>query len=218
MDETIKQEVESPSEILFKAEEDEVSLDQFESGDIDKQLMNQSDDAIKYKPENGDTPQKVYYESENILYDVCDFYPKKAKGIDKTPYYDKTYTNCDMCEFKTKFPSNLKKHKITVHEKVKKLCQFCNKGFIYLKEHIDTMHSKSKLYVCKHCNFSSVRLSGLRSHMKRKHSEPRVKQTCPICFIKCFNIQIHVKRIHEDPVQQREDFHCTSCSYKGTKI
>ena len=173
---------------------------------------------MKYKSENGDTPQKVYYESENILYDVCDFYPKKVKGIDKTQYYDKTYTNCDMCEFKTKFPSNLKKHKITVHEKVKKLCQFCNKGFIYLKEHIDTMHSKSKLYVCKHCNFSSVKLSGLRSHMKRKHSEPRVKQTCPICFIKCFNIQIHVKRIHEDPVQQQEDFHCTTCPYKGTRI
>ena len=60
MDDTIKLEVESPSDIFFKAEEDEVSLDQFESGEIDEKLMNQSDDAIKYKSENGDTPQKVY--------------------------------------------------------------------------------------------------------------------------------------------------------------
>ena len=59
MDEAIKQEVESPSEILFKAEEDEVSLDQFESGDIDKQLMNQSDDAIKYKSENGPSSPSI---------------------------------------------------------------------------------------------------------------------------------------------------------------
>jgi hypothetical protein len=130
MTETIKLEVESPSGICFKAEEDEISIDQFESVVSDNKLMNQSDETMKYKSENVDTPQKVYSESENILYDVCDFYPQKAKGIDKNQYYDKPYTHCDMCEFKTKYPSNLKKHKMTVHAKVKKLCQFCNKCFI----------------------------------------------------------------------------------------
>ena len=78
MDETYKLELESPSDIFFKAEEDEVSLDQFESGEFDQKLMLQSDDAIKYKSENVDTPQKVDYERETVFYDVCYFYPEKA--------------------------------------------------------------------------------------------------------------------------------------------
>ena len=92
MDETIKLEVERPSDIYFKAEEDEVSLDKFESGEIDEKLMNQRNDAMGKKSENGDriTPHELYSESPYISYEVCDFDPKNSKDIKKTQYYDKT--------------------------------------------------------------------------------------------------------------------------------
>jgi len=124
---------------------------------------------------------------------------------------------CDICKFESRFASNLKKHKRTVHDRVKSKCNICFKTFTYLKEHIDAMHKKNKLYICKDCNFSCVRISGLRSHVKRMHNESRVKETCPICFVKCFDIQIHLKKIHENPLPLENEFPCTSCSYKGSK-
>ena len=52
---------------------------------------------------------------------------------------------CHLCDFKTKYPHNLKMHIKTVHEKkpVKETCPHCNKTCVSLDWHILTYHQNS---------------------------------------------------------------------------
>ena len=51
---------------------------------------------------------------------------------------------CNLCDFKTKYPGNLRMHIKTVHEKkpVKETCPYCSKICISLEWHISTYHSQ----------------------------------------------------------------------------
>eukprot|EP00090_Calanus_glacialis_P038513 TRINITY_DN67181_c0_g1_i1.p1 TRINITY_DN67181_c0_g1~~TRINITY_DN67181_c0_g1_i1.p1 ORF type:complete len:387 (-),score=79.94 TRINITY_DN67181_c0_g1_i1:106-1266(-) len=204
-------EEQKPPEIFFK---EEVPSEPFEPEDeTNRNIMNWCEVEMKIKSETEDQFKFTNISKNRKDFDLYSGIPIKTKN---KQHQDKIDIYCDLCEFKTKFPCNLKKHKTTVHDKVKNMCPFCNKEFLYLKEHIDTVHLKNKLFACKDCDFSTVRLGCMRRHMKTH--ETRAKQTCPICFIKSYNVDKHVKKVHEDPVQIKSDFQCPQCPYKGTKV
>lgn len=75
---------------------------------------------------------------------------------------------CDQCDYATDWPSNLSKHKKSVHDKIRLACEECdftttNHGV--LKKHMNNVHNKERtkrrkgnavrqLLKCDHCNVS----------------------------------------------------------------
>ena len=197
-----QQEDQGSSQIFIK---EEAPSEEFESGrnkvkadwcEIDMEIKSETEEHYKYSKDLNPIPLKK----------------TKNKQLE-----EKIFMFCDLCEFKTKLTCNFKKHKRTVHEKVKNMCPYCNKEFLYLKEHVDTIHLKKNFFECKECDFTTVRKGTIRRHMQT-HETLRIKETCPICFVELFNIKQHIKKVHAEPILIKDDYQCPNCPYKGTKV
>ena len=80
---------------------------------------------------------------------------------------------CDVCGKAFGNTTMLKVHKDAVHEGLKVQCPNCHKYLSKsgLKEHIDTVHIKSKRYNCQFCEKSYGGQTHLRRHLRTIHMD-----------------------------------------------
>ena len=110
------------------------------------------------------------------------------------------------------------KSDIRIKKTKKKLyeCAKCDKKFKYLswlKNHVLSIHDKSKPFVCEVCGFQSFRKANLERH-KLIHSDVRDFQ-CRYCnkkFITATNLKSH-ERVHTG----EKPFKCKECSYASNQ-
>ena len=98
-----------------------------------------------------------------------------------------TDLSCEKCDFKTTYETNLKRHVLGVHEKIRgqknKHCPQCDYSTDRrpnLQLHIKRVHEKIKDIVCTLCPFKTSGNSHLRTHIKIKHQKIKDK-TCKYC-------------------------------------
>ena len=77
---------------------------------------------------------------------------------------------CDECDFAHAAKYGLTGHKAAVHPKMSdlKLCHICDYKAVTnqnLKNHIEAIHEKNKIYPCKYCNEVKTSKNSLRGHI-----------------------------------------------------
>ena len=151
--------------------------------------------------------------------DSLDVKIKDKKGRRSFPQDE--FLSCDECDLKTPYLSNLKKHKKYVHEKIRFLCEICNRDFSDIKSHMDVVHAKVKGLKCDMCEYSCVKTTRLKYHKELVHFRQHLKQACPQCFVICSDLDHldgHIERVHNKPMlslaQSNEpSFSCEECEF-----
>ena len=105
---------------------------------------------------------------------------KKNKGTEHKNIKDnkkKPTHICPTCEKEFSDPSNLNRHKKSVHLKIKPFkCDQCDMSFCQgnaLKTHQNEIHLKKKPFNCSNCNMAFARLDSLQNHIVTIHNKPR---------------------------------------------
>jgi len=76
---------------------------------------------------------------------------------------------CQQCDYKTLFKSDLLKHDLLVHRKIKKSCPECGKQVANLHEHIRLVHKKEKKFKCNYCGYTCAKQSDMKKHTRNVH-------------------------------------------------
>ena len=125
---------------------------------------------------------KRHYRLAHIEQEIlCDHCTKTFKNKEKLFLHRKWYVNsssftCHHCGLEFPIKHNLTKHIKFVHEKenFKFNCELCNKAFFCssrLKIHHDSIHKKSKPFVCDICGTKMSRFTNLSDHRFKVHGE-----------------------------------------------
>ena len=208
------------------------SDDEYDFVDLDKTRNNIQENKVDEEynfvevtkiGENDDNLLNVElkYEAEEIS--ETNVMPKneKTKTVESKPVKKKRlfssneFLSCDQCNHSTPYPSNLKKHKRTVHEKVRALCVVCNQEFADLKNHTEVVHEKIKNFKCDMCDYSCYRDFRLKVHKTNIHTKTSEWHICPQCFVRCSDIDGHMQRVHINSVSSVYDFPCKDCKFLG---
>jgi len=78
--------------------------------------------------------------------------------------------SCAMCEYKTRYKSDLTKHMKSVHGGIKKMCKECGKHVSNMSEHVRFIHTQTRNYKCSHCEYACVKPGDLRKHIGSVHT------------------------------------------------
>ena len=74
---------------------------------------------------------------------------------------------CNRCEYAATQSSDLKKHVLAVHDKVKNLkCELCEYVASYsnhLRRHVRSVHAKEKNFKCEQCEYAASEAATLKS-------------------------------------------------------
>ncbi|ODM90830.1 putative zinc finger protein [Orchesella cincta] len=77
---------------------------------------------------------------------------------------------CKYCGKEVKGNDALKTHE-RLHEGYGKMCTICNRKFVHLKDHIQTVHERIRKYECHLCEFKFLKKCNLDRHVK-SHDNP----------------------------------------------
>lgn len=128
---------------------------------------------------------------ENLRSFVCSDCPKSyntktdltqhLKIHGKTDNFKKTCEECGM-QFISKvlYHKHRRSHNPS-GSKYKQKCNICNLYFVWLADHVRTVHEKVRNFVCEICNKSFGKKSGLTTHISTVHEKIKVF-SCDICF------------------------------------
>ncbi len=128
-------------------------------------------------------------------------------------------SKCEFCDYKTTILSNLKRHIIEVHERLRQhKCIYSSKCFYTvneLRKHVMCMHSSDKPLKCDICDFATKVTRNLRAHIAAKHSDKEKEAThecnvCPRKFYSVTGLQVHIREIHLNVYLYK----CDKCDYK----
>ena len=129
-----------------------------------------------------------------------------------------TYNYCNLCKFRTKKKSDLRKHIESIHEGITYACDQCDylatqQG--HLKEHIQAKH-EGVMFGCSKCNKQFSFRSGLNRHYRIVHDEGvRVAkfqcQDCEKRFSDPSGLRQHTKSKHEGV-----RYACNQCDFQAT--
>ena len=125
---------------------------------------------------------------------------------------------CDKCDHKTRYKSNLQKHKDLMHNTDREQfeCNVCNKIFYTkanLKQHEKALHKINvEKLKCNICTFETVYTSALKVHMKSIHLNLRPHQCdkCDRTFRSKYFLQSHLTLVHAN--KKERNFQCNVCS------
>ncbi|CAO1334233.1 unnamed protein product [Diamesa serratosioi] len=167
---------------------------------------------------------------ENLRSFVCSDCPKAyntktdltqhLKLHGKTDNFNKSCEECGM-QFISKvlFHKHRRSHNPT-GSKYKQKCNICNVYFVWLADHVRTVHEKVRNFVCEICNKSFGKKSGLTTHISTVHEKMKVF-SCDICY-KSFGHKQHALKhrdMHTKPLtkaqqkvrDQKKLFKCEYC-------
>ena len=134
------------------------------------------------------------YETKNSTYfrdhmqthkpQVCELCGFEAKNQNAQKVHfarnHKTLSACDICDYKSKRPYSIQKHKQTVHEGFRIPCDQCEKKFTQhndLNNHMFSAHGIpiNKNIRCNECDFNTVYRQVMTYHKKKKHVQEKFK-------------------------------------------
>ena len=165
--------------------------------DIDDYKMNIEEPNLEIKQPNTIKNEKIPNPSNEIEPE-----DHKVNSEDQKPFKYK----CTLCDFKTQYSWNLKKHEER-HTKTKtKYCQRCKVSMPAGEFDMHACPVMEKLK-CKFCGLSFTRQNHLQKHEERHE---RIIPPCPTCgkiFKSQTVLQRHLKKGHDL-------FKCTQCTYK----
>jgi len=127
---------------------------------------------------------------------------------------------CDICGKTFSFPSNLKRHMMSIHDKSKFQCNQCDKHFSFasnLRRHVLSIHETKKTacrttYPCNHCSKEFLYAANVKRHVEYTHEIPNGESRsfhCDLCD-KDFAFESNLKR-HILSVHQLMRFICSEC-------
>lgn len=137
---------------------------------------------------------------------------------------------CPYCPYKTVWTTYIKLHIKNKHFKDEKSpsakeypCSFCDykaKNSTLLRQHTNK-HTREKVHQCPHCPFSTLWITYMKLHIKRKHSENNENDVvekkdfqCQYCPYKAISLS-HLK-IHENKHTKAIEYKCNECDFKTT--
>ena len=97
-----------------------------------------------------------------------------VKEHERVVHFNEGTVDCGLCEKTLKTKRNFQLHKEAVHGTVEKAhhCHVCNGKFrvvSLLKNHIETVHEKSRLFPCPFCKTVLSNKYRFKLHSKRLH-------------------------------------------------
>ena len=97
-----------------------------------------------------------------------------VKEHERVVHFNEGTVDCGLCEKTLKTKRNFQLHKEAVHGTVEKAhhCHVCNGKFrvvSLLKNHIETVHEKSRLFPCPFCKTVLSNKNRFKLHSKRLH-------------------------------------------------
>ena len=115
--------------------------------------------------------------------------------------------NCQWCGRLTKdLDRHLKMNQCNVpkHERnnlPEVLCVFVNCGKNFkndrdMKRHIEVVHDKKRPFGCGDCAYTASTRFNLQIHVKRVHERKPIKDTCPFCNKPCIGLDWHIRTYH----------------------
>ncbi|KAL3274122.1 hypothetical protein HHI36_015536 [Cryptolaemus montrouzieri] len=136
---------------------------------------------------------------------------------------------CPYCPYKTVWTTYIKLHIKNKHLKEKSpaskefACNFCDykaKNTTLLKQH-ENKHTREKVNQCPHCPFTTLWITYMKLHIKRKHAvkiegeNPEKREfPCKYCSYKAISGS-HLK-IHENKHTKAVEYKCQQCDFKTT--
>ncbi|KAK9883307.1 hypothetical protein WA026_001487 [Henosepilachna vigintioctopunctata] len=138
---------------------------------------------------------------------------------------------CPYCPYKTVWTTYIKLHIKNKHLKEEKspsskeyACSFCDykaKNTTLLKQHVNK-HTREKINQCPHCPFTTLWITYMKLHIKRKHTVKTEGETalekrdfqCNYCSYKAISSS-HLK-IHENKHTKAVEYKCEECDFKTT--
>jgi len=120
---------------------------------------------------------------------------------------------CSSCDYISENLTNLRKHKMKVHEKEALQCNNCDfrtKSSANLAKHQERKHEGGKRFLCGFCSFTAKKRSQLVRH-EFSHAE-EASFMCDKCDFKTKapdNLKVHAL-YHEEP-----RYYCDQCDYKS---
>lgn len=125
---------------------------------------------------------------------------------------EKLVLSCEMCDFKTTWKMNLKRHKSSVHLSNLHVCDMCDYKTTRkstLNTHKKTAH-EGRFYQCDICLFTTGWKQTLKRHKASKHEMKRYKcDFCDFSATRRENLKNHVSTGHLS-----ESFNCTLCPFQ----
>lgn len=184
---------------------------------VDPDQISEDEDEVQYKPpaKRGRPrgSKKAITSSQSKMTKV-DRKPRKPPGKQRT------WTNCEICNFSTSTVNRQKAHEKTpMHEEnvareegIERQfrCHICEETFCLdraLRSHSRVHSSKA---VCQQCSMSFPTKVSLRKHLE--DSGHSTKYSCNICS-KEFPIEAHLK-VHMTVHMEEKPYTCNECDFK----
>merc|ERR1712129_174531 len=123
---------------------------------------------------------------------------------------------CEECTYKTKYPSNLRKHhkeKHTDHVYMCDKCEDVTKSQTRIRVHKQSKH-EGKRFLCDKCDYSAPYREGLSRHVMIKHEGKTYH--CDFCDYRATtngNLKIHVESKHNG-----KRYPCDKCDHQATQL
>ena len=127
--------------------------------------------------------------------------------------------SCDACEFTTTQTANLKRHKDSVHHRIRYPCDQCHYSAsqsAHLKRHKEARHQGIK-YPCNQCDYLASRKDKLKDHIKKKHERKlnNEKENNESILKQILRTSPPVSS-HRSPVIVHEKHPCNQCKFTTT--
>ena len=129
---------------------------------------------------------------------------------------------CNLCEYKSKYSTDVKRHKSNIHNiNVKwhkcNLCEYKTKNNSDLLRHKRNLHENTEIFKCNLCDFTAKSLSNLKQHKSNIHNIDVKWYYCDLCSHKTKHpgsLKQHKAGIHNVNVKW---YHCDVewCLYKA---
>ena len=148
-------------------------------------------------------------EHQKALYvcQVCDEVKKTDIKSHMRLHQDKQILHCEQCKKTFTSKQQLQWHQFTIHKDYSiphHVCKYCNKRILTkprLVDHVNSMHTKEKIYKCPLCGYTTFRKSLINDHKNNVHKT--FKRACPHCGEKISGkkskYRDHVKKCDDNP-------------------
>ena len=117
--------------------------------------------------------------------------------------------NCQWCGRMTKdLDRHLQRNQCNVPKQERNklpevLCVFVNCGKKFkndrdMKRHFEVVHDRKRPFGCGDCSYTASTRFNLQIHVKRVHERKTIKDTCPYCNKPCIGLDWHIRTYHAE--------------------
>ena len=67
-----------------------------------------------------------------------------------------------------------------------------------MKRHFEVVHDRKRPFGCGDCSYTASTRFNLQIHVKRVHERKTIKDTCPYCNKPCIGLDWHIRTYHAE--------------------